>query len=68
MKEYRVRWAATPTAHNTPRISYVEADDAEAAKLIVKDHVERTQGIQISIFEAIEPKPVPNGRVLTNVR
>lgn len=64
-KEYRIRWCQRPHVHFTMQVLFIEAASADDAKAIARDHIERKFGIEsFSIFEAVESKPRPAGRVV----
>lgn len=65
MKEYRVEWCACPTAHNRGEVLFVRAGSVDDAKLIARDHIERTRGIAWLVFDGVsEVRPLPAGEVL----
>jgi hypothetical protein len=64
MKEFRIRWAARPTAYNPPRILFVEAENEKDAMQLARDHIERAYGVAAGIFGAEEvTESLPPGRV-----
>jgi hypothetical protein len=64
MKEYRVVWIQCPTSYNTPKVLFVEAENEKDAEAIVRDHIERSFGIEWFKVSVSEPKPVPAGRII----
>ena len=63
--EFRVRWQQCPHVQNPSRVLFVEADDAQQAEAVVKDHVERTCGIAWFTIYPPEPYVKPaGGRIL----
>ena len=65
MTEFRINWCQCPTIQHTSRVLFVEARDAEHAKALATDHIERTFGIGWFVFRSVEPYIRPTGgRVL----
>lgn len=63
--EFRITWCQCPTIQHTSRVLFVEARDAEHAKALATDHIERTLGIGWFVFRSVEPYIRPTGgRVL----
>jgi hypothetical protein len=64
-KEFRVKWQQCPHVDNPCELLFVWAKNADDAKALAKDNIERTRGTDwFSIYEATETKPLPPGRVL----
>jgi hypothetical protein len=67
MQTYEVKWTRCPTAYNPSYMLYVEAVDAEAAKVLARDHVKRRLGVgdwvKIEVFEYVAPD-ASLGRIL----
>ena len=45
MTEFRIVWWQCPTRQHTQQILFVEARDAEMARAVATDHIERVFGI-----------------------
>lgn len=60
MQEFRLDWAVCPTRYNPARVSFVEAEDPKHAEAVLIDHIERTEGVRISVWE-IQPYTRPQG-------
>jgi hypothetical protein len=64
MIEYRVKWCKCPHNNNESRYLFVEANNAEDAKAIAMDHIQRKYGIEwFSIFSADAVGELPPGQV-----
>lgn len=62
--EFRVKWCQCPTTQNDTKILFVEAGNADDARKIAHDHIERKFGIAwFSILEVTTVKKLPPGRV-----
>lgn len=65
MQEFRIKWQACPHVQHPTRVMFVEATDAETAKAVARDHIERTQGIEwLSIHECTPHLRPQNGKVV----
>lgn len=64
MPEFRCEWAAVPANLTPPRVSFVEATDAPTAEKILRDHIERTEGVRIVIRVTSTYTKPTGGRVL----
>jgi hypothetical protein len=66
MIEFRVLWCRCPTNYNDGKLLFVTAANANDARAVAVDHIERRYGIPRHDFvvEAVtEVKPVPAGMV-----
>jgi hypothetical protein len=60
MPRWRVQWALVPTAHNPPRVLFVEAASAKDASKLAVAHIERKHGhgwVDVTSVTACEPLP-----------
>jgi hypothetical protein len=64
MREFRIEWAVVPGAHNPPRVSFVEAEEAMDASKILQDHIERKEGVRIVVRDITVYNRPTGGRVL----
>ena len=66
MKEFRVKWCRCPTNHNSSKILFIEAANADDAKAIARDHIERVFAEGWFTIEVVDEakKSLPAGRVL----
>ena len=65
MPEYRIDWAIQPGSQNPPRVSFVEAPDADTARAILNDQMERQYGYRIVIRDLSVYEPPADGQILT---
>jgi hypothetical protein len=64
MTEFRVEWHQCPHVQHDRKVLFVEAETANDAKAIARDHIERRFGIEwFSIIQITNAVPVPAGKV-----
>lgn len=65
MPEFRVVWQQCPHVQHDKHVLFIEAEDAEQARAVAKDHVQRKHGIEWFSIHTVEPYLRPSGgRVL----
>lgn len=63
--EYEVEWTQCPTAHNHPKVLFIEAQNEKDARVLAKDHIKRSFGIGRSVIDKVtETKEMPEGGVV----
>lgn len=69
MKEFRVSWCQCPTYSHSPRVLFVEALNANDAKKLASDFIERQYGIGWFVIRDVSlTEQMPQGRVKTEGR
>lgn len=64
-KEFKVHWQGAPNCNYPRKVDFVLAKDKEAARSLIKDHIERKHGIGWYSIHSIELYEKPEGgRVL----
>ena len=65
LTEYKVEWTQCPTAHNHPKVLFIEAQNEKDARVLAKDYIERNFGIGRSVIDKVtEAKKMPEGGVV----
>jgi hypothetical protein len=65
MNEFRIVWQQCPHVQHVSQVLFIEAPNAEDARAVAQDHIERTHRIEWFTIRSIEPYVRPTaGRVV----
>jgi hypothetical protein len=63
MREWRCTWTQCPHVQHTRQVTFVLAEDEDGARAVLRDHIERHQGVEWFTIHTVEPYTRPLGRV-----